>query len=148
MKAPFLIGRLIFGGFFVYNGINHIVNRKQLAEYTRAKNVPKAEAAVVTTGVMMLAGGTSVVLGIKPKFGTLAILGFLAGVSPIMHDFWRAEDPNQRQADIIHFAKNLAMVGAALALMGVKEPWPVSVPVARPSVRKQLESAWKGHAAA
>lgn len=148
MKAPFLIGRLMFGGFFLYNGINHIVNRKQLAEYTRAKNVPKAEVAVVATGVMMLAGGASVALGIKPKLGTLAILGFLGGVSPIMHDFWRAEDPNQRQADLIHFAKNLAMVGASLALMGINEPWPVSVPVAQPGIRKQLENAWKGHAAA
>ncbi|HEU5400070.1 MAG TPA: DoxX family membrane protein, partial [Terriglobales bacterium] len=74
MKVPFLIGRLMFGGFFLYNGINHIVNRKQLAEYTRAKNVPLAEAAVVATGGMMLAGGTSVVLGIKPKLGTLAIM--------------------------------------------------------------------------
>jgi putative oxidoreductase len=148
MKAPFLIGRLIFGGFFLYNGINHIIHRKQLAEYSRAKNVPKAEAAVVATGAMMLAGGTSVVLGIKPKLGTLAILGFLGGVSPVMHDFWHAEDPNQRQADMIHFAKNVAMIGASLALMGVEEPWPVSVPVAQPSARKQLENALKRNAAA
>ncbi len=148
MKVPFLIGRMIFGGFFIYNGINHLVNRKQMAEYTRAKNVPAAEAAVIASGAMMIAGGTSVVLGIKPKLGTLAILGFLGSVSPIMHDFWHAEDPNQRQADMIHFAKNLAMVGASLALMGVEEPWPVSVPVAQPNVRKQLEGAWKGNPAA
>lgn len=148
MKLPFLIGRLMFGGFFIYNGINHLVNRKQLAEYSRSKNVPKAGVAVVTTGVMMLAGGTSVVLGVKPKLGTLAILGFLGSVSPIIHDFWRAEDPNQRQADMAHFAKNLAMVGASLVLMGVEEPWPVSVPVARPSVRKELKSRWKGNAVA
>jgi uncharacterized membrane protein YphA (DoxX/SURF4 family) len=148
MKIPFLIGRVMFGGYFIYNGINHLVNRKQMAEYTRAKNVPAAEAAVVATGAMMLAGGASVVLGIKPKLGTLAILGFLASVSPIMHDFWHAEDPNQRQADMIHFGKNLAMVGASLALMGIEEPWPVSVPVAQPSVRQQLEGAWKGNAAA
>jgi uncharacterized membrane protein YphA (DoxX/SURF4 family) len=148
MKIPFLIGRVMFGGYFIYNGINHLVNRKQMAEFTRAKNVPAAEAAVVATGAMMLAGGASVVLGIKPKLGTLAILGFLASVSPIMHDFWHAEDPNQRQADMIHFGKNLAMVGASLALMGVEEPWPVSVSVAQPSVRQQLEGAWKGNAAA
>jgi uncharacterized membrane protein YphA (DoxX/SURF4 family) len=133
MKAPFLIGRMIFGGFFIYSGISHLVKRKQLAGYTRAKNVPLAEAAVVTSGIMMLAGGSSVVLGVKPKLGTLAILGFLGSVSPIMHDFWHAEDPNQRQADMIHFAKNLALVGASLALMGVEEPWPASVPVGNPA---------------
>jgi hypothetical protein len=34
-----------------------------------------------------------------------------------MHDFWRAEDPGQRMADLINFSKNLALVGAALVLM-------------------------------
>jgi hypothetical protein len=31
--------------------------------------------------------------------------------------------------DMIHFMKNMAMLGAAIALMGVEEPWPASVPV-------------------
>ena len=29
-KTGFLIGRLIFGGFFLYNGINHLINKDQL----------------------------------------------------------------------------------------------------------------------
>jgi hypothetical protein len=35
---------------------------------------------------------------------------------------------------MVNFSKNLALLGAALALMAVEEPWPVSVPVAQPSV--------------
>ena len=144
MKAAFLIGRMIFGGFFLYNGINHIRQRKSMAQYASAKNVPQAEIAVVSTGVAMLIGGASILLGIKPKLGTLAIIGFLGGVSPIMHDFWRQEDPNQRMNEMINFTKNMAMLGAALALMGVEEPWPVSVPVAQPDtfdkVRKVARS--------
>ncbi len=133
MKAPFLIGRVLFGGFFLYNGINHLRQRKNLAQYASAKKVPAAEAAVVATGVAMLAGGGSILLGIKPKYGTAAIVGFLLGVSPIMHDFWRVEDPNQKMNDMINFFKNVALLGGALALMAVEEPWPVSVPVAQPS---------------
>jgi len=148
MKAPFLIGRLIFGGYFLYNGINHIVNRKMLAQYAASKDVPKAEAAVVATGVLMAVGGTSLVLGVKPKLGSLAILGFLAGVSPIMHDFWKQENESQKQGDMIHFMKNVALAGGAVALMGVEEPWPVSLPVARPSVRKQMRNAWNREVAA
>ena len=132
MKAPFLIGRLLFGGFFLYNGINHLRNRKSLAQYAAAKGVPKAEAAVTATGIMLAIGGTSILLGVKPKVGAAAIIGFLAGVSPIMHDFWKAEDPNQRMNDMINFVKNMALLGAALALMGIEEPWPASVPVAQP----------------
>jgi putative oxidoreductase len=132
MKVPFLLGRLVFGGFFLYNGINHLKQRKSYAQYAEGKNVPKPELAVVGTGIAMIVGGTSILLGIKPKLGTLAILGFLAGVSPTMHDFWRVEDPNQRMNEMTNFTKNLALAGAALALMGVEEPWPASVPVAQP----------------
>lgn len=129
MKTPFMIGRLLFGGFFLYNGINHFVNRKMLAEYVRAKHVPNPELAVTASGIALVAGGTSILLGAKPKLGTAAIVGFLAGVSPIMHDFWRAEDRTQRMNDMINFMKNLALLGGAAALMGVEEPWPVSMPV-------------------
>lgn len=132
MKAAFLIGRLVFGGFFIYNGINHLKERKNMAQYAQSKNVPKPELAIVASGVALLAGGTSILLGIKPKLGALSIIGFLAAVSPTIHDFWRAQDPNQRMNDMTHFGKNLAMLGAALALMGVEEPWPASVPVAQP----------------
>jgi uncharacterized membrane protein YphA (DoxX/SURF4 family) len=122
----FLAGRLIFGGFFLYNGINHILHKDQLAPYADAKNVPMPEAAVVGTGVLLIASGLSVVLGLKPKLGTAGVIAFLAGVSPAMHNFWIHEDAAQRQNDLIHFMKNMAMLGAALALLDVKK-WPASI---------------------
>lgn len=133
MKAPFLIGRLVFGGFFLYNGIHHLKERKAMAQYAQSKDVPVPDFSVTSTGIALILGGASVLLGIKPKLGALAIIGFLAGVSPMMHDFWKAQDPNQRQNEMINFGKNMALLGGALALMGVEEPWPASVPVAQPS---------------
>jgi uncharacterized membrane protein YphA (DoxX/SURF4 family) len=132
MKAPFLLGRLVFGGFFLYNGIHHFKQSKQLAQYAAAKGVPAAEAAVIGSGVALTVGGASILLGVKPKLGTLAILGFLAGVTPVMHDFWKQQDPQMRQNDMINFTKNMAMAGAALALFGVEEPWEASIPIAQP----------------
>ena len=132
MKAPFLLGRLVFGGFFLYSGIHHFVDRKMLAQYAAAKKVPVPDVAVMASGAMMIMGGASILSGVKPKWGALAIMGFLAGVSPMIHDFWSHQDPNQRQAEMVNFTKNVALLGGALALMGVEEPWPVSVPVAQP----------------
>ena len=71
-------------------------------------------------------------LGVKPKMGAIAIAGFLAGVSPVMHDFWKQQDPQQRQVEMIQFAKNLALLGGTFALIGIEEPWPVSLPIAQP----------------
>jgi uncharacterized membrane protein YphA (DoxX/SURF4 family) len=139
MKAAFLIGRLMFGGFFLYNGINHLKERKSMGQYAGAKNVPMPEAAVAATGVMLIAGGASILLGIKPKAGAAAIIGFLAGVSPVMHNFWNEEGPGKRMNEMIHFSKNLALLGGAMALMGVEEPWPASVP------GSQQESAGRGY---
>ena len=132
MRVPFLLGRLLFGGYFTSAGINHFKHCDQLSQYAASKHVPKPDLAVRVTGAMLITGGTSILLGIKPKFGTMAILGFLAGVSPIMHDFWRQEQPEQRMHDMVNFTKNLALAGGAMALMGVEEPWPASVPVSKP----------------
>jgi putative oxidoreductase len=88
----------------------------------------------VATGVTLIAGGTSILLGIKPKLGTAAIAGFLAGVSPVMHNFWNIQDPQQRMNEMINFSKNMALLGSAVALMGVNEPWPASVPISREEI--------------
>lgn len=139
MKAPFLIGRAILGGFFVYNGINHLRNSDSMAQYASSKKIPLAKAGVIGTGIAMLVGGSSLITGIKPKWGAAAILGFLGSVSPTMHDFWNAQDPQQRQNDMINFAKNTALAGATLALAGVDEPWEASVPVLQPSRTEQVK---------
>jgi uncharacterized membrane protein YphA (DoxX/SURF4 family) len=129
MKAPFLLGRLLFGGYFIMAGINHFKQTGQLSQYAASKKVPKPDIAVRATGTMLIVGGASILLGIKPKLGAAAIIGFLAGVSPIMHDFWKQESPEQRMNDMVNFTKNVALAGGAVALMGVEEPWPASVPV-------------------
>jgi putative oxidoreductase len=132
MKVPFLLGRLIFGGYFLYAGINHFKEEKTMTEYAAAKNVPVPNLAVKVSGAALVVGGASILLGIKPKWGAATIIGFLAGVSPIMHNFWQMEDAQQRQNDMINFTKNIALAGAGLALASVEEPWPASVPVAQP----------------
>jgi uncharacterized membrane protein YphA (DoxX/SURF4 family) len=143
MKTPFLLGRIMFGGYFLYNGINHFLHTRELADYADSKHIPQPDNVVRATGVTMALGGASILLGVKPKFGAAAIIGFLAASSPWMYQFWADEDPEVRQADIIHFAKNLALLGAALALAGVDEPWPASVLARKPTLIERGKTAWK-----
>jgi putative oxidoreductase len=118
MSLPYVLGRLIFGGFFLYNGINHFKQLEALKPYAAMKKVPNPEAAVALSGALLIASGASLVLGVKPKLGALGVVAFLASVSPTMHDFWKNEDAGQKQSDQIHFYKNMALLGAALLLMG------------------------------
>ncbi len=147
MKAPFLIGRLLFAGFFINSGISHLQKRREMAEYARAKGVPEPELAVTLSAIPLLVGGASMMLGVKPKLGAMALLGFLAGVSPVMHDFWRNQDPEERNTNMIMFMKNMALAGGALALMGVEEPWEASVPVGQPTLVDRLRKVGRRIAA-
>ena len=131
MRALFLLGRTLFGGFFAYNGFNHLQYAEGMGRYASAKHVPAAEQAVKATGLMLLAGGVSVMAGVKPRQGLAAIVAFLVPVTLQMHRFWEEADPLTRQTEMIQFMKNMALAGAALSLMQVEEPWPVSVDKAR-----------------
>lgn len=122
-----LLGRAVFGGYFLYNGINHFLNREMLAGYARHKGVPLADIAVPLSGAMLVAGGVSLLLGKRPKLGTGLIMGFLATVSPTMHAFWADRDEEERQSDVINFAKNIGLIGAGLLVASMPEPWPFSV---------------------
>jgi putative oxidoreductase len=141
MKFAFLAGRVLFGGFFLYNGINHFRNRHSLAQYAGSKNVPIPDAAVAASGALLIGGGASLILGLKPKAGAAAIISFLSGVSPVMHDFWNMDDPDQRMNDTINFTKNMALLGSALALMAVEEPWPASLPMRESGFANQARIA-------
>jgi uncharacterized membrane protein YphA (DoxX/SURF4 family) len=141
MKIPFLIGRYVFGGYFLWSGIHHFVERKNMAQYAASKNVPVPDLAVQSTGAALILGSTSILLGIKPQLGAAVIAGFLMGVSPAMHDFWKQENKEQQQQEMIQFTKNMALLGGALALMGMEEPWPASVPVAQPTKIERLKKS-------
>lgn len=148
MKIPFLLGRVIFGGFFLNSGINHFKNLESMSQYAGYKKVPMPDLAVQVSGVALIMGGVSILLGVKPKYGAAALMGFLAGVSPVMHDFWNVEDPEKRQGEMINFFKNVALLGGAMALMGVEEPWPVSVPIGQPTAIERARRFVKRAAAA
>ena len=127
MRSLFLLGRAIFGGYFAYSGLRHFAETEGLGQYAGAKGVPAPEAAVRASGALLLAGGVSILAGVKPREGLAAIIGFLVPVTMQMHRFWDVENPEQRMNEMINFTKNFALVGAALMMTQIPEPWPDSV---------------------
>lgn len=123
---PLLLGRAIFGGYFLYNGLNHFMRRDTMSGYAKMKGVPSADLAVPGTGLLLVLGGLSLITGYRPKLGAALITTFLAGVSPKMHAFWSESDPQQRQAEMVNFLKNMALIGGAMLAAAEPEPWPYS----------------------
>ena len=62
-----VVARVVFSAFFVMSGVNHFTRTKQMAEYAKGVgNVPAASLAVLGTGVLLLAGGLSILLATTP----------------------------------------------------------------------------------
>lgn len=114
MDALFLSGRILFGGYFIFNGLNHFMRLGMLSEYTKMKGVPGPSVAVTITGLMLVLGGMSILLDMYVAIGGILLIGFLFPVSFIMHDFWRASDPQVKMTEMVNFMKNLALAGAVL----------------------------------
>lgn len=125
--ASLYAGRVLLGGYFLYNGINHFRNRTMLSGYARSKHVPLPDVAVPASGALIVLGGLSVLTGYRPRVGASLIAAFLLGVSPRMHAFWNEDGEPQRGREFVNFTKNAALVGAAALVAALPQPWPASV---------------------
>jgi uncharacterized membrane protein YphA (DoxX/SURF4 family) len=127
LQILFLIGRIIVGGYFLMAGFNHFKNVKMMAGYAASKGTPSAEAAIIGTGVLLVLGGASFLLGYHPTIGTILLVIFLLGVSMKIHNFWTIADPQARMNEQAHFGKNIAMIGFLLMTLMINRPWPYSL---------------------
>ncbi|GBD32411.1 hypothetical protein HRbin33_01376 [bacterium HR33] len=117
MDVVFLLGRLILGGFFVMNGMNHFRMAGMMTGYAASKGVPAPKLAVLGTGLQMLAGGVMLILGWQVWIAALILVLFLVPVAFMMHNFWTVQDQQQRMIEMVQFMKNMAIAGALLMVM-------------------------------
>ncbi len=114
MKYIPLIGRILFSLIFISSGLSHIFKFSEMSQYTASMGVPFPTAATLLSGLIILVGGLSILLGYKVKIGAIILVVFLIPTSFIAHAFWGIEDQMQAQMQMILFMKNIAMTGAAL----------------------------------
>jgi len=124
-----IVARILFGAFFVMSGVNHFTRTKQMAEYAKGVgNVPAASLAVLGTGVLLLAGGASILLGYHPRIGAALLVLFLVPAAFMMHAYWKVADPMQKAGETAQFWKNISLAGAAFFIAANPNwPWPASI---------------------
>jgi uncharacterized membrane protein YphA (DoxX/SURF4 family) len=127
MAIAFLIGRIVLGAYYLYNGYNHLKNIDFLAGYTASKGVPAPKLAVVGTGLMMLGGGLSILLGLQPYLGALLLIVFLLPTAFLMHNYWTVSDPQARMGEQINFLKDLALAASTMMFLAIPAPWALSL---------------------
>jgi uncharacterized membrane protein YphA (DoxX/SURF4 family) len=113
-----LVGRVLFGGFLAFAGLNHFLNAGEMTEYAEAKGVPLAGVGVLTTGSMLVLGGLGILLGAYPVLSAGMVATFFLVVTPAMHDFWAVPEDEQEE-QLTNFLKNTELLGAALVFLAL-----------------------------
>lgn len=116
MDILVLIGRVLFAAIFLTSAAGHLTQTKMMAGYAASKGVPAPVLVTIGSGVLILVGGLSVLLGIWADLGALLLVVFLIPAAVLMHGFWKEADPQARQMEMVHFQKDVALAGAALML--------------------------------
>lgn len=111
-----ILGRAMLVAIFLFSALgNKIPNFEGVAGYMAKEGVPQPKLLLIGAITFLLAGGVSVLLGYKARFGSVLLLMFLALATYYFHDFWNAP-PEAKQQEMIQFMKNAALAGAMLMI--------------------------------
>jgi putative oxidoreductase len=122
-----LVGRAAFAFVLGFLAVGNLLDLDRSVGYAASKGVPFARALVPLGSLTLLAGAASILAGVYPVFGAAAVVAFLAGITPVMHDFWR-QNGEDRENEQIHFLKNVGLLGAAVAFLGLATTqWPYAL---------------------
>lgn len=108
------IGRIMFVFLLIGSAIGHLTQTEAMAGYAASRGVSPAKPLVQISGVALLAGGLSVLLGIFGDIGSLGLAILLVITAVQMHAFWKETDPMAKQMEMVAFNKDIALAGAAL----------------------------------
>ena len=106
-----LIGRVLIGLIFVMSGVGKIADPQGTQQYMAAMGITTATTFLYAGAVFVeLAGGLSLLLGVWARWGATALIVFMIPTTLMFHTNFG--DQNQ----VIHFLKNLAIIGGLLYL--------------------------------
>jgi len=127
MATAFFIGRIILGLYYLFNAVNHFMQLEMMSGYAASKGVPAPKLAVGGSGLLLLLGGLSILLGYQPYIGAILIVVFLVPVAFMMHNFWTISDPQAKMGEMVNFLKTIALAASALMFLAIPTPWPFSL---------------------
>ncbi len=111
-----LVGRILIALIFVFAGFGKITGFEGTVGYIASKGMPLPQLAAIGAIIIELGGGIMLVLGWKTHWAAAALFLFTGLAALIFHNFWAAT-PDQAQNQMIHFMKNLAIMGGILFVM-------------------------------
>lgn len=108
-----LVGRILIAFIFIFAGFGKLTGFEGTVGYIASKGLPLPQLAAVAAIIVELGGGILLVSGWKARWAAAAMLVFTAMAALLFHNFW-AVPAEQAQNQMIHFMKNVSMMGGLL----------------------------------
>lgn len=118
MDVVVFIARILFVAIFLASGIAHLGQTGAMAGYAKYKGVPAPKVSTILSGLLMLIGSLSVLLGVWGDLGSLLLVVAIAPIPLLMHRYWN-EQGEARMSEQVQFNKTVSLVGGALALFAL-----------------------------
>lgn len=113
-----LAGRTMIATIFLMSAVgNKIPQFNNVAGYMASEGVPFAKVMLAGAIGFLIVGSLSIIVGFKARIGAGLLFVFLVLATYFFHDFWTIQDAQAQQGQMIHFMKNLALMGTMLFLM-------------------------------
>jgi len=110
-----LLGRILVAIPFLWLGIMKIEQYHFYAGMLAAMKVPKPSIALVIVIIIEVLGGLCLVIGWKTRLWAWLMFLYLIPVTLTAHNYWTYSGA-ARVDEMIHFLKNLAILGALLLI--------------------------------
>lgn len=123
------VARPLLSAIFVSGGINalrqlegHAQAAQPLLDKTVGKyadripdNVPTdTETLIRIDAGVKIGAGVALALGKAPRVAAVLLLGSLGATTAVAHRFWEENEPENRDAQLIHFLKNCGLAGGLM----------------------------------
>jgi putative oxidoreductase len=116
--AP-LFGRWVLAWFFLTQAYHHALDWNNTALLLAMKAVPTPPATLLVTLIGLVMGSLSLLVGFRTRVGALVLFAITIGATVTLHDYWRLDVEVARAADFDIFARNIAIAGGLLMLIGM-----------------------------
>lgn len=122
-----LLARLMIVAIFLASTLGSKVPRfTETVMMMQAQGIPNPRMMLFGAIGLILIGSLSLATGAWTRMGAGFLAVFLAAATFYFHDFWVFQNPVEREAQVIHFLKNIAICGGLFGLMAFGGgPWSV-----------------------
>jgi putative oxidoreductase len=116
--AP-LVGRTLIAGLFILAAVQKLQDWNGSALYMAQHGVQYIQPLLAASIITEVGAGFGLIIGFRTRLMALILFTFTLIVSFTMHDFWTMADPDLKLSEMQLFAKNMAIAGGLLVLVGL-----------------------------